>query len=190
MFFNRNIQSSGSWFWWYVYSILEDLKLQRNPDNYNLLRCTSNTNSSLSSSAGISSSRLPPVSGGSSVTGNSNSSSLAGSTQSNSQTGEANHGHGIHGQGSSASSASTATVASSSPSSSAASSTTASTATTAASTPQPNHRHGTSLHHTPHHHSEVIADRTDFHITKVNLDYIFHVCWKYHICGLASSCIK
>lgn len=143
--------------------------MQRNPDNYVLLRCTSNTANSISSSAGISS-RIPPISGGSG-TGNSTSSSLTGSAPSNvhGEGGNVQHGHGIHGQGSSASSASTTTVASSSPSSSAASSTTASTATTAASTPQPNHRHGSTHHHTPHHHSEVIADRTDFHITKVNI---------------------
>ena len=148
---------------YFVFDISEDLKLQRNPDNYAILRCTSTTASSISSSGGMSS-RMPPMSGGSG-TGNSASSSLTGSAPSNTH-GDSG-GLGIHAQGSSASSASNTTVASSSPSSSAASSTTASTATTAASTPQPNHRHGSGHHHTPHHHSEVIADRTDFHITKV-----------------------
>lgn len=147
----------------YILSIIsEDLKLQRNPDNYTILKSTSTTASSISSSGGLSS-RM----GGGSGTGTSASSSLTGSAPSNT------HGEsgslGIHAQGSSASSASTTTVASSSPSSSAASSTTASTATTAASTPQPNHRHGSGHHHTPHHHSEIIADRTDFHITKVRI---------------------
>ena len=141
--------------------------MQRNPDNYVLLRCTSNTASSISSNTGISS-RIPPTSGGSG-TGNSTSgsSSLTGSAPSNIH-GEC--GNPQHGQGSSANSASSTTVASSSPSSSAASSTTASTATTAASTPQPNQRHGSAHaphHYHPHHHSEIIADRTDFHITKV-----------------------
>merc|ERR1719270_1116987 len=77
--------------------LLKDLKLQRNPDNYAILRCTSTTASSISSSGGMSS-RMPPISGGSG-TGNSASSSLTGSAPSNTH-GDSG-GLGIHAQGSS-----------------------------------------------------------------------------------------